>query len=115
MLWIGRCRSYRNADWYILLPGQRYLTFPVSGTRPGNAVMTAVTESGITVLWIRRIRLWSEYEIAVSPDCDLTSAVLCAIMLAADWLSICFTVPAEGRKPARARPSFMADRLPRRH
>jgi hypothetical protein len=96
VLWIGRCHSYRSADGYILLPGQRYLTFPVRGNRSGNAVMTAVTESGITMLWFRRIGWRREYEIVVSPDGELAPAFLCVIMLAADWLSVYFTVPRGG-------------------
>lgn len=96
MLWIGRCHSYRGADGYIRFPGQGSLMFPVTGTRASNAVMTAVNESGSTMLWVRRTRWWGDYEIVVSPDCDLTPAILCVIMLTADWPRVVLTVPRGG-------------------
>ena len=96
VLWIARCHSYRCADGRIRFPGQGYLRFPVSGTRPGNAVMTAVNESGSTMLWFRRIRWWGDHEIVVSPECDLTPAILCGIMLTANWPRLLLVVPRGG-------------------
>ncbi len=97
VLWIGRCHSYHSADGSICFPGgQGYLRFPVTGTRASNAVMTAVNESGSTMLWFRRIRWWGSYEIVVSPDCDLTPAILCVIMLTADWPRLLLATPRGG-------------------
>ena len=76
----------------MLLPGQRCLVFPVTGTRLRNAVMTAVTESGHTALWFRRIAR-AKYEIVVSPDCDLTTELMCIVCLAAGWLRGYFESP----------------------
>jgi hypothetical protein len=89
VLWIGGRHSDRVPSGRVLFPGQRHLVFPVVGTRPGNAVMEAVTESGSTVLWFRRI--WRRnYEVVVSPDCDLTTELLCVIDLTAGWLASYF-------------------------
>jgi hypothetical protein len=84
VLWIRGEHLPRRAGGLVLFPGQRYLKFPVSGARPGNAVMTAVTESGTTILWFRRT------EVVVSPDCYLAPDVLSAIALAAPWLDSYF-------------------------
>lgn len=89
VLWIGGRHSDRVPSGRVLLPGRRLLVFPVVGTRPGNAVMTAVTESGSTVLWFRRIS-WRNYEVVVGPDCDLATELLCVIDLAAGWLASYF-------------------------
>jgi len=85
-LWLRACHIDREAGGMVLFPGQRYLTFPVRGSRPKNAVMTAVSESGSPVLWFRVTRLVEE-EVIVSPDLDLTSDLLCVIELTAPWLS----------------------------
>lgn len=98
VLWT-RGRHYGGgARGYMLLPGQRCLVFPVTGTRVRDAVMTAVTESGRTALWFRWIARprspWrsenTKYEIVVSPDCDLTTELMCIICLAASWLGSYF-------------------------
>jgi len=89
MLWIAGRHSDRVPGGRVLFPGGRYLAFPVMGTRPDNAVMTAVTESGSTVLWFRRIG-WRSYEVVVNPDCDPTTELLCVIDLAAGWLASYF-------------------------
>jgi hypothetical protein len=86
ILWIrGRHRDL-HADGIVLLPGQRCLVFPVKGTGRRNGVMTAVNESGATVLWFRKMGL-RVYEVVVSPECDITAEVLCVIELVAGWLS----------------------------
>jgi len=85
ILWMHGRHTYRDAAGIMLLPRQRYLTFPVTGTRPGNAVMTAVNESGATELWFRKIGLL-ESEAVASPGVDLTTEVLCIIELTAPWL-----------------------------
>jgi hypothetical protein len=43
----------REASGMAVLPGQRCWHFPVMGTARADAVMTAVNESGVTVLWFR--------------------------------------------------------------
>jgi DivIVA domain-containing protein len=85
VLWIrGKHHSW-GADGRVLFPGQRCLTFPVSGTSQRNAVMTAVSESGTTMLWFRHIRRY-EYDVVVNPDGHLTPEILCVIELTARWL-----------------------------
>jgi hypothetical protein len=76
VLWMRGTNFYWQAGGHVLFPEGRYLLFPVSGTRRRNAVMTAVSESGTTMLWFRRIpkRI---IEVVVSPDCSLTPEVLC--------------------------------------
>jgi len=55
----------------VLLAGQRCLMFPIQGTRLGNSVMTAVSESGATVLWFRDVAR-KACEVVVSPDSGIT-------------------------------------------
>jgi len=68
VLWLRGCHFASEAGGQVLFPGRRYLTFPVSGSRPKNTVMTAVSESGSTMLWFRATRLAVEEEVIVSPD-----------------------------------------------
>jgi hypothetical protein len=87
VLWIRGSNFNGSAGGHVLLPWQRYLVFPVSGTKLGNAVMTAISESGTAMLWFRRIPKHAALiEIVVSPDCQLTAEVLCTIALTAGWL-----------------------------
>ena len=95
VLWIGGTNFNGNAGGYVLFPGKRYLVFPVSGTRRRHAVMTAVSESGTTMLWFRRLPK-RVIEIVVSPDCSLTSEILCTIPLTAGWLDNYFAEPGGG-------------------
>lgn len=86
VLWLHRYPSSQSEiAGMVLLPGQRHLTFQIRGTGVGNALMTAVNESGDAVLWYRR-RTVREYEIVVSPDLNITAEVLCIIELTAGWL-----------------------------
>jgi hypothetical protein len=87
VLWLRGSHFEWEAGGQVLFPGRRYLTFPVSGTGPKNAVMTSVSESGRRVLWFRETRWTGEAEVIVSPDSDVTPEVLCVIELTADWLS----------------------------
>lgn len=48
--------------------------------------MTAVSESGTTLLWFRHIRRY-EYDVLLSPDFDPTAEILCAVALTARWLT----------------------------
>jgi len=87
LLWVRGSNFNGQAGGHVLFPGQRYLMFPISGTKLGNAVMTAVSESGAAMLWFRRTPKHAALiEIVASPDCPLTSEVLCAIALTAKWL-----------------------------
>jgi hypothetical protein len=95
VLWIRGINFARIAGGLVLLPGQRYLVFPVTGSRPGNAVMTAVSESGTTMLWFRRMPK-GVIEVVVAPDCPVTGEVLCAIGLTANWLAKYFASPGGG-------------------
>ena len=86
VLWIGT--GGPQGEWVlysVLFPGGRCLEFPVRGTRPRDVVMTAVSESGATVMWLRRIG-WGRCEAVVNSDCDLTTELLCAIDQAASWV-----------------------------
>jgi DivIVA domain-containing protein len=86
LLWLRGHHSFRRAAGRVLFPCQRYFIFPVSGTRKGNAVMTAVSESGATVLWIRHLRR-HEYDVVVNLDYGITPEILCVIELTAGWLA----------------------------
>ena len=87
---------HRNLSaWsYIKFPGQRWLQFPVRGTKPTNAIMTAVDQAGNKVA---RYRLtpakhprWSNatntVEIVVHPDQRLTEELGLVLALSAPWL-----------------------------
>jgi len=102
VLWICNRHYDRKARGYVIFSGQassqdfsernRDLMFPVTGSRRGNAVMTAVVPaSGKTMLWLRRLAM-REHEVVVSPEWDLTPRVLGTIELTAAWLSGYFDV-----------------------
>jgi hypothetical protein len=93
VLWIRGIHTNGNAGGYVLLPDQRFLLFPVRGTVPLNAVMTAITESGSTMLWFRRSATGLT-EVVVSPECDLNAEVLCVIESTGRWLYSYFRNPA---------------------
>lgn len=93
VLWPRGGHFNRVPDAYLLFPGRRCLVFLVTGPRAGNAVMTAVTETGETALLFRQ---WNPdlYQVVVSPGCDLTAQILCAIDMAAPWLGWYFATPS---------------------
>jgi hypothetical protein len=95
VLWIKGAHRYQNAAGLVLLPGRRWLSFPVVGAGLRNAVMTAITESGITVMWIRRIER-QVYEVLLSPECELTPEALCVTHLATLWLAAYYTQDGGG-------------------
>jgi DivIVA domain-containing protein len=79
-----------SAGGYIKFPGQRWLRFPVRGTRRANAIMTAVDQAGNK---IARYRLDDRKttEITLHPDQRLTDELALAIAASAPWLSSYFT------------------------
>jgi hypothetical protein len=95
VLWFCGLHFFGHAGGQILFRARRYLMFPVSGTGRRNAVMTAVSESATTMLCFRRIPK-GMIEVVVSPDCDLTPEILCAIALTAEWLDSYFDKPSDG-------------------
>jgi hypothetical protein len=82
-------------------PGQRWLQFPVRGTKPSNAIMTAVDQDGMTVA---RYRIaspsvstgWRAIEITVHPDQRLTDELILTLALTAPWVSSFFTTVESG-------------------
>jgi DivIVA domain-containing protein len=85
-------------SWRIMFPGQRWLRFPVRGTKRANAIMTAVDQAGNKVARYRLIRdgsvwrtiyggsVWRTTEITVHPDQRLTDELALAITISAPWL-----------------------------
>lgn len=68
----------------ITFPDQRSLWFPVRGTTAGNAIMTAVDESGASVA---RYRVPGKgLEVVVNPRLALTDEVVLAVAFSAHWL-----------------------------
>jgi hypothetical protein len=92
--WIGSHR-YHHAGTVVLGPGQRWLRFPIQGSRPRDAVMRAVDESGTGVLWFRKTQR-AVVEAVVSPDRGISPEILCLIELAADWLAVYFVRSSGG-------------------
>jgi hypothetical protein len=84
----------RSARAYIKFPGQRWLRFPVRGTSPGNAIMTAVDQAGSKVARYRlaphRHQWWTDVtntvEIIIHPGQRLTEELALAIALSAPSL-----------------------------
>lgn len=78
----------------ISFPGQRWLRFPVRGTRRADAIMTAVDEAGNSVVRYRIIPTSffrrNIVEIAVHPDWMLTDELVLAIAISAPWISSYF-------------------------
>src|SRR5258708_5329670 len=95
VLWMIGTHSYLSAETAVLFPGQRWLRFPVQGSSVRNGVMTAIDESGSTLLWFSK-QGSAAVEIIVSPDCGFTPEILCAIALARWWLERYFDKPASG-------------------
>jgi hypothetical protein len=96
-----------RAGTCILFPDQRWLRFPVRGSRPANAIMTAVDRAGNRVARYRltdksghqkKSLSWSEgsVEIIVHPGQKLTDELALALALSADWLGRYFARPEGG-------------------
>ena len=104
--------SGRNYDHSALacitFPDQRWLRFPVRGTRQANAIMTAVNQAGNKVARYRVIGmipgpsaphfsgLWKAIEITVHPGQQLTDELALALTISAPWLCSYFDKPVEG-------------------
>ena len=104
--------SGRNYDHSALacitFPDQRWLRFPVRGTRQANAIMTAVNQAGNKVARYRVIGmipgpsaphfsgLWKTIEITVHPGQQLTDELALALTISAPWLCSYFDKPAQG-------------------
>ena len=88
----------RSAGGRITFPGQRWLQFPVRGTRTTNAIMTALDQAGDEVARYRRTGKLRAYpkEITVPPGHPLTDELLLAILIAADWLDSYFEALGTG-------------------
>jgi DivIVA domain-containing protein len=79
---------------YIKFPGQRWLRFPVRGTRGRNAIMTAVDQAGNKVARYRlapaKHQWWTDVtdtvEIIVHPSQRLTEELCLVLALSAPWL-----------------------------
>jgi DivIVA domain-containing protein len=86
----GRHYDHR-AGARIAFPDQRLLRFPVRGTRPGNAIMTAVGQAGNKVARYRKsAEGWASVEITVHPNQKLTDELALAIAISAHWLGSYF-------------------------
>ena len=90
----------RKAGGYIKFPGQRWLRFPVRGTRRANVIMTAVDQAGNKVARYRlvpnRTGVRERVEITVHPGQRLTDELTLAIALSAPWLRSYFASSGGG-------------------
>jgi DivIVA domain-containing protein len=95
ILHTGGRHLYEQAWACVTLGGQRWLRFPVRGTRRTNAIMTAVDQAGNNVARYRigGQRRWSKVEIIVHPGQPLTDELVLAIAMSAPWLSSYFSHP----------------------
>jgi DivIVA domain-containing protein len=92
----------RTAGARIVLPGGRWLRFPVRATRPGNAIMTAVDQEGNKVARYRvnrgrklRPRAWA-VDITVHPREQLAEEMILMLTVSADWLRTFFKASQNG-------------------
>jgi hypothetical protein len=98
-----------NFNWRacacILFPDQRWLRFPVRGSRSANAIMTAVDQAGnrvaryrLTGMSARQKELWPQgsVEIVVHPGRKLTDELTLVLALSANWLGSYFDRPSGG-------------------
>jgi DivIVA domain-containing protein len=69
---------------FITFPGQRQLWFPIRGTAPANAIMTAVDQDGNKVARYRLVK--KKTEITVHPGQQLTDELALALAESAPWL-----------------------------
>ena len=104
-----------NFEWRararILFPDERWLRFPVRGTRRENAIMTAVDQAGNRVARYR-YRIIDKFvdpeqkitggpsisvvEITLHPGCKLTDELALVLAISAGWLSNYFERPSGG-------------------
>lgn len=74
----------------ITFPDQRWLEFPVEGTRRTNAIMTAVDQDGNKVARYRAPKGPGPVEITVHPDWTLTDELVLVIAISAPWFLLYF-------------------------
>lgn len=96
ILYRGGKHFEHSAGAYIKFPGQRWLRFPVRGTKRANAIMTAVDEAGNKVARYRFTGSRKTMEIAVHPDHRLTDELELAITVSAPWADDYFRREAGG-------------------
>jgi hypothetical protein len=104
VLYQGGAHIGRFPGAYIKFPGQRWLRFPVLGTKPGNAIMTAVDQDGNNVARYRlaphRHQWWTDVtnavEIIVHPSLPLTEELGLTLALSAPWVASCFASEGGG-------------------
>jgi len=92
----------RRACACVTFPDQRWLRVLVRGTKPENAIMTAVDQAGNRVARYRQLADdldpggWGEVVISVHPDQELTDELVLAIVISAGWLDSYFSSPDSG-------------------
>jgi hypothetical protein len=97
ILYISGASEDSNARACITFPDERWLRFPVRGTGPGNAIMTAVDEAGNRAVRYRAPGKPKDgVEITVHPDRELTDELVVAIAISAPWLRGQFNTPGGG-------------------
>jgi hypothetical protein len=90
-----------HANGTIELPGHGTFGFPVQGTNPFNAVMSAVDESGKSQLHYRigdsklAVKTWQRnldsVEVIIAPECQMRmESVLLLIAASSSWLRTYF-------------------------
>ena len=94
VLYTGGRNYDHSADARIRFADQRWLRFPVRGTDPWNAIMTAVDQAASRVARYRRHD--RGVEIIVHPGQHLTDELVLALAISAPWLSSYFHVPQGG-------------------
>jgi hypothetical protein len=86
ILYRGGVHHDRHARAYIKYPDQRWLRFPIRGTKRANAIMTAVDQAGNKIARYRFAGPRKTMEITIHPDLRLTDELTLAIAVSAPWL-----------------------------
>lgn len=92
----------RTAGACVMLPGGRWLRFPVRATNPGNAIMTAVDQAGNMVARYRvdRGKRWRpaawHVDITIHPREQLGEELTLVLTVSADWLRAFFKASRDG-------------------
>ena len=85
--------DFTRACARISFPGERWLRFWVRGTKPGNAIMTAVDQAGNRIFRHRATGKSRELEIAVNPGWGLADELVLAIAISGPWFGSYYTRP----------------------
>jgi len=91
VLYRGGKHIERNAGSYVKFPGQRWLRFPVRGTKRANAITTAVDQAGNKVARYQFAGCRKAIEIALHPDQRLTEEQALTIAVSASWIDDFFS------------------------